>query len=98
MHAAPLDLPSYCSGYNTKKITENVEAEIMQVVLEEAKDSYRPEIVQELQSETPDDLESNVDRVCAWAQSWKDNNPQGVPARGPAGDAEGESENSELDY
>ena len=33
--------PSACRGYTQKKITENVECEIMQVIMQEAFDSYR---------------------------------------------------------
>ena len=43
-------------GYTLKKIQENNEAEIMQVVLEEARESYPAEIVVELQSEKTEDL------------------------------------------
>lgn len=35
----PLSLP--CSGYSEKKISENVQCEIMMVVMEEASESYR---------------------------------------------------------
>ncbi|CAO3611534.1 unnamed protein product [Cunninghamella echinulata] len=61
-------------GYNQKKRDENMECEIMQVVLEEARESYAPEIVIELQSNTVDDMESNVDRVKLWLDAWKKNN------------------------
>ncbi len=54
-----------------KKIQENNEAEIMQVVLEEARSSYATEIVVELTSETTEDLESNVDRIVGWIKNWK---------------------------
>jgi adenylate kinase len=54
------------SGYPLKKIQENNEAEIMQVVLEEARASYQAEIVVELRSETMEDLESNVSRIVEW--------------------------------
>lgn len=58
-------------GYALKKIQENNEAEIMQVVLEEARSSYAEEIVVELQSESPDDMESNVDRMLQWVTNWR---------------------------
>ncbi|KAK2461806.1 hypothetical protein APHAL10511_006269 [Amanita phalloides] len=53
-------------GYPLKKIQENNEAEIMQVVLEEARSSYPAEIVVELKSEQIEDLESNVSRIVDW--------------------------------
>ncbi|KAI8966955.1 AAA domain-containing protein [Mycotypha africana] len=61
-------------GYNKRKIDENMECEIMQVVLETAHESYAPEIVVELQSNTVDDMESNVERVQMWLDAWKKNN------------------------
>ena len=61
-------------GYNTKKVNENMECEIMQVVAEAARESYAPEIVHELPSNTIDDLESNVQRISIWLNNWKANN------------------------
>ena len=61
----------YCSrGYNGKKLSENVECEIMQTILEEARDSYRKEIVHELQSNSTDELENNLEQIEAWIQQW----------------------------
>ena len=57
--------------YNEKKINENMQCEIMQIVLESAKESYAPEVVQELPSNTVDDMESNVNRLEAWVGHWK---------------------------
>lgn len=61
-------------GYSDKKRTENMECEIMQVVAEQARESYVPEIIHELTSDSTDDMDSNVDRIAAWLQAWKDNN------------------------
>jgi adenylate kinase len=61
-------------GYNEKKRSENMEAEIMQVILEEARESYASEIVHEVPSNTLEDMESNVDRVVEWCHQWKNNN------------------------
>ncbi|KAG1471392.1 hypothetical protein G6F56_002144 [Rhizopus delemar] len=61
-------------GYNKRKIDENMECEIMQVVLETAHESYAPEIVVELQSNSIDDIESNAERVKMWLDLWKENN------------------------
>lgn len=57
-------------GYPAKKLTDNVEAEIMQVILDEAREAYREEIVIELPSNTIEDIESNVARTVAWLQAW----------------------------
>jgi adenylate kinase len=58
-------------GYPLKKIQENNEAEIMEVVLEEARTSYPPEIVVELQSEGMSDLEANIARMVEWIRAWR---------------------------
>lgn len=65
-------------GYAQNKITENVECEIMQVLLQEARDNYNENIVVELRSESIDELTSNVDRIVQWIESWISNNPEGV--------------------
>eukprot|EP00668_Euglena_longa_P015024 GGOE01019071.1.p2 GENE.GGOE01019071.1~~GGOE01019071.1.p2 ORF type:complete len:182 (-),score=72.89 GGOE01019071.1:567-1091(-) len=50
-------------GYSEKKRTENVEAEIMNVVIDEAREGYRAEVVLELPSNTTEEMEANVERV-----------------------------------
>eukprot|EP00941_MAST-03F_sp_MAST-3F-sp1_P001384 g1384.t1 len=60
-------------GYSDVKITENVECEIMQVVLDEAKSSYDVEIVQELKNDTIDDMEDNVERIGEWIKTFMAN-------------------------
>ena len=56
--------------YNDKKRDENMESEIMQVILDEAKESYDPEIVHEVPSNTLEEMESNVQRVKQWMDQW----------------------------
>ena len=69
-----LRLSTYpCRGYTLKKIQENNEAEIMNVVLEEAREAYAEEIVVALESESTDDLESNVSRIVQWIEAWRKN-------------------------
>ncbi|KAF8337467.1 P-loop containing nucleoside triphosphate hydrolase protein [Cantharellus anzutake] len=58
-------------NYPLKKIQENNECEIMCTVLEEARESYAEEIVVVLQSEEPEDVESNVARMVQWVENWK---------------------------
>ena len=60
--------------YPELKLQENIDSEIMEVLLQEARDSYDEEIVVELQSVTADEMESNVDRIEAWLKQWKENN------------------------
>ena len=61
-------------GYNKKKLDENMECEIMQIVLEAARESYANEIVQELYSNDTDDMDSNAGRVEGWLAAWVENN------------------------
>lgn len=52
------------------KIQENNESEIMQTILDDARESYAEEIVVELKSENSEDLESNVARIVSWIEAW----------------------------
>ncbi len=61
-------------GYHKKKLDENMECEIMQIVLEAARESYAHEIVQELQSNDTDDMDTNAGRVEGWLTAWIENN------------------------
>jgi len=45
----------------------------MNVVLDEAREAYAEEIVVALQSESTDDLESNVSRIVQWIEAWRNN-------------------------
>ena len=60
-------------GYNQKKIDENMECEIMQVVYESAKESYAPEIVQQLSSDNTGDMDNNLSRLSIWVDNWLQN-------------------------
>lgn len=59
--------------YSEQKLQENMDSEIMEVLLEEARDSYDEEIVVELTSNDADDIENNVERVETWIKNWKQN-------------------------
>lgn len=61
-------------GYSDKKRDENMECEIMQVVLSEARESYPEELVHEVQSNTIEDMESNCNRVEQWFIQWINDN------------------------
>ncbi|EPZ34364.1 putative adenylate kinase isoenzyme 6 [Rozella allomycis CSF55] len=58
-------------NYSVKKITENIECEIMQVVLDEAMDAYAKEMVVELNNNTTEDMDSNVDRIMEWIKAFQ---------------------------
>ncbi|XP_072749689.1 adenylate kinase isoenzyme 6 [Anoplolepis gracilipes] len=63
-------------GYCGKKLEDNIDCEIFQTILEEARSSYRKEIVHELMSNTLDQLTDNVNRICQWLEQWKIDNQQ----------------------
>ncbi|XP_064483163.1 adenylate kinase isoenzyme 6-like [Ornithodoros turicata] len=58
-------------GYSGKKLEENIQCEIFQSLLDEAKESYDPNIVFELPSNTPDDMEDNLEKLAVWIQQWR---------------------------
>jgi adenylate kinase len=53
------------------RLDENMDAEIMEVLLQEARDSYDEEIVVELQSDDLDQIDENIERIQAWIENWK---------------------------
>ena len=57
--------------YSARKIQENVQCEIFQTILDEATESYKPEIVFELKSNSPDDMEKNLNQIQEWVKQWK---------------------------
>lgn len=61
-------------GYDGKKLEDNIDCEIFGTILEEAMDSYRKDIVFELSSNDPDEMDKNVDCVVQWILNWKEKN------------------------
>lgn len=57
--------------YPERKLQENLDSEIMQVLLEEARQSYDEEIIVELDSNESGDIENNVNRIKIWIDQWK---------------------------
>ncbi|THF98968.1 hypothetical protein TEA_021810 [Camellia sinensis var. sinensis] len=53
-------------GYTGSKLTNNIECEIFQVLLEEAKDSYPEDIVVPLKSDNVDDINRNIATLTDW--------------------------------
>ena len=58
-------------NYTEAKLQENMDAEIMEVLLSEARESYAREIVVELTSNSTDEIDSNVERIETWMANWK---------------------------
>jgi len=67
-----------CRDYPEAKLQENLDSEIMEVLLQEARDSYDEEIIVELTSNTSDEVESNIERIEMWIGQWKKNNVEGA--------------------
>ena len=57
--------------YPEVKLQENIDSEIMEVLLSEARESYDKEIVVELQSNEDDDIEANTERIETWIKNWR---------------------------
>ena len=57
-------------GYSDRKRSSNMESEIMQVILDEAREAYDKNIVHEVPSNTIEDMESNVQRIEQWEKQW----------------------------
>lgn len=75
--------------YNARKLEENMDAEIMQVLLDEAREAFDEEVVVELRSDEVEDVDGNVERIEAWIEQWKKDHPEGVE-NGEGGGEEGE--------
>ncbi|KAL5711718.1 adenylate kinase [Ranunculus cassubicifolius] len=58
-------------GYTGTKLSNNIECEIFQVLLEEAKNSYPEDIVIALQSDSVEDIGTNVGILTDWVKSWQ---------------------------
>jgi len=58
-------------GYTGKKLEDNIDCEIFETILMEAKESYQNEIVHELKSDVPEQTLENVNRICQWIEQWK---------------------------
>ena len=73
-------------GYGPRKIEENVCAEIMCVVAEEARDSYAPARVHELPSNSLADLDAALAHIEDWLAGWHAER-EAAAARAAAGGA-----------
>lgn len=63
--------PCFCNrGYTGKKLQDNVQCEIFQTIYEEALEAYNEEIVHQLPSNTPEDLERNLEQIVQWTKQW----------------------------
>lgn len=57
-------------GYTESKLSNNIECEIFQVLLEEAKESYPEDRVVALRSDTVEDINVNIATLTEWVGNW----------------------------
>ncbi|KAL1827632.1 hypothetical protein ACET3Z_006044 [Daucus carota] len=57
-------------GYTGSKLSNNIECEIFQVLLEEARESYPEDIVVALKNDTVDEMNANIATLSDWISSW----------------------------
>ncbi|KAK6435769.1 factor activating pos9 [Oleoguttula sp. CCFEE 5521] len=96
-HACDLFPPSLIDlarGYGEKKLQENMDCEIMEVLVQEARDAYDEEMIVELRSEEVEDVEKNVERIEKWIGEWKKEHGKG---EGGDVDAKGAGEKKDED-
>jgi len=70
----PQCVPPLARGYAGKKLQDNVQCEIFQTIYEEAMEAYKEDIVHQLPSNKPEDLENNMERIVDWMEQWVKNN------------------------
>lgn len=64
--------------YSDKKIDENIDCEIMEVILNDANEAYNKEIVISLESNSEEDVKENQGRIEAWVEMWRKDHDEGV--------------------
>lgn len=72
----PANSVSNYRKYPEAKLQENLDAEIMEVILQEAREAFDEQIVIELTSNTAEEMESNQERIEQWIKHWKTNNAE----------------------
>ncbi|RDA84670.1 hypothetical protein CP532_3526 [Ophiocordyceps camponoti-leonardi (nom. inval.)] len=60
-------------NYSESKLQENIDSEIMDVIIQEAREAFDDEMVIEMTSDTSYDLESNLSRIEEWVTKWRSN-------------------------
>eukprot|EP01104_Vermistella_antarctica_P016775 TRINITY_DN578_c0_g1_i2.p1 TRINITY_DN578_c0_g1~~TRINITY_DN578_c0_g1_i2.p1 ORF type:complete len:179 (+),score=59.37 TRINITY_DN578_c0_g1_i2:660-1196(+) len=57
-------------GYGERKLKENLECEIMQVVVDQANESYKEEVIKVLDSNTVEDSDNNLEALQDFFNNW----------------------------
>lgn len=57
-------------NYSKTKIDQNIQSEIFQICLDEARESFDEKLVHELTNESEEDLKKNVEFLSEWIENW----------------------------
>ena len=60
-------------NYSQKKIEQNIQSEIFQICLDEARETFDEAIVHEITNESEEDFKKNIDNLSNWIQQWSSN-------------------------
>lgn len=72
--SADTDCSCRSRHYSEAKLQENIDAEIMEVILQEAREAFNERIVIELSSNSSEEMEMNQARIEEWIKQWVANN------------------------
>ncbi|CAH2050808.1 unnamed protein product, partial [Iphiclides podalirius] len=61
-------------GYSGKKLEDNIQCEIFEVLLEEAQNSYKEDLIKVLQNDSQEQLHQNVNTIVEWIERWQEEN------------------------
>lgn len=61
-------------GYKDSKLQENIDAEVMEVILQEAREGFAGDKVLEMQSNNMEDVDLNTLKIMSWLNAWSPSN------------------------
>ncbi|KAL1886067.1 factor activating pos9 [Ceratocystis pirilliformis] len=64
-------------NYAEAKLQENLDSELMDVLITEAREGFEESIVVELNSNTTEEMDENIDRISSWVKNWRKDNAAG---------------------
>ena len=56
--------------YSTKKIDQNIQSEIFQICLDEARETFDEHLVHQINNEIEENLKKNVENLVKWIEQW----------------------------
>jgi adenylate kinase len=61
-------------NYSDKKIEQNIQSEIFQVCLDDARETFDESLIHEIINETEDDFKKNIENLSNWINQWSTDN------------------------